>query len=291
MTSGPAHEIEPPDVLLVEVLEALPGRPISGERLVRPDGRITLGYYGDVYVAGLTLPEVKEKIVMHLRKYLKDETLGLYELDEKTGQPKLIEPKDSSAVFVDVTAYNSKNYYVQGDVQIPGKLPYTGGETVLDAIQYAGGLLASADRSKVRLIRNFPKGSPVKELAVNYEQISMGTDSSTNYQMLPGDRLVVPRDPRSSGDIGSTPPQRKSESSLPSRASVYNPDASTQTAGTQLEFLRAVERRLSEVERKLDQIIERLDRVDSRAEQEHSEMPDRKAADRTRRRGTEPSDN
>ena len=32
------HVIEPPDLVIIEVLEALPGRPISGERLVRPDG-------------------------------------------------------------------------------------------------------------------------------------------------------------------------------------------------------------------------------------------------------------
>src|SRR5262249_34228226 len=35
------YVVEPPDLLLVEVLEALPGRPISGERLVRPDGSIS----------------------------------------------------------------------------------------------------------------------------------------------------------------------------------------------------------------------------------------------------------
>ena len=29
-------------------------------------------------------------------------------------------------MFVDVTAYNSKNYYIQGEVVIPGKLPVTG---------------------------------------------------------------------------------------------------------------------------------------------------------------------
>src|SRR6478752_3366129 len=62
--SLPPYVVEPPDLLIVEVLEALPGRPISGERLVRPDGKISLGFYGDVYVAGLTLPEVKEKIVL-----------------------------------------------------------------------------------------------------------------------------------------------------------------------------------------------------------------------------------
>ena len=73
----PDYVVEPPDLLLVEVLEALPGRPISGERLVRPDGKISLGFYGEVYVAGLTTREIKEKIVLHLRKYLPDEVLGL----------------------------------------------------------------------------------------------------------------------------------------------------------------------------------------------------------------------
>ena len=57
----PPLVVEPPDMIVVEVLEALPGRPISGERLVRPDGTISLGFYGDVHVAGLTLPEIKEK--------------------------------------------------------------------------------------------------------------------------------------------------------------------------------------------------------------------------------------
>src|SRR5262249_13608344 len=129
--SMPDYVLEPPDLVIVEVLEALPGRPISGERLVRPDGKISLGFYGDVYVAGLTIPEVKEKIILHLRKYLTDVTLGIVEIDDATGEPKidaqtkkpvLIDPKDSDAVFVDVTAYNSKNYYVLGDVLVTGKM-------------------------------------------------------------------------------------------------------------------------------------------------------------------------
>src|SRR6476646_7992744 len=74
--SMPDYIVEPPDLVLVEVLEALPGRPISGERLVRPDGKISLSFYGEVYVAGLTIGEVKEKIILHLRKYISGETLG-----------------------------------------------------------------------------------------------------------------------------------------------------------------------------------------------------------------------
>ena len=47
----PDYVVEPPDILIVEVLESLPGRPITGERLVKPDGKISLGFYGEIYVA------------------------------------------------------------------------------------------------------------------------------------------------------------------------------------------------------------------------------------------------
>lgn len=193
----PDYVVEPPDLVLVEVLEALPGRPISGERLVRPDGKISLGFYGDVYVAGLTIPEVKEKIVLHLRKYLTDEILGLFEEDPETGRlTKQVDPRDSDRVFVDVTAYNSKNYYVLGDVGAPGKLPITGNETVLDALQYAGGLLPTAAPQNIRLVRPAPPGACCEQLLpVNLAAITSGGDPTTNYQLMPGDRIVVYRDP------------------------------------------------------------------------------------------------
>ncbi len=201
----PTMSLEPPDLLIVEVLDALPGRPISGERLVRPDGKISLGFYGDVYVAGLTMPEVKEKIVLHLRKYLTDDALGLVEIDEtagtrrsiqKTNKPKMIEPRDSATVFVDVTAYNSKNYYVSGDVLITGKLPITGNETVLDAINFAGGLMPTAAPQNIRLVRPAPPGACCEQvLPVNLAAITSGGDPTTNYQLMPDDRLIVYRDP------------------------------------------------------------------------------------------------
>jgi polysaccharide export outer membrane protein len=194
--SMPDYVVEPPDLILVEVLDALEGRPITGERLVRPDGKITLGFYGEVYVAGLTIPEVKEKIVLHLRKYLTDELLGLWDFDPKTGKPIQIDPRDSDRVFVDVTAYNSKNYYVLGDVGAPGKLPITGNETVLDAIQYAGGLMPTAAPQNIRLVRPAPPGACCEQLLpVNLAAITSAGDPTTNYQLMPGDRIVVYRDP------------------------------------------------------------------------------------------------
>jgi polysaccharide biosynthesis/export protein len=203
--SMPDYVVEPPDLVIVEVLEALQGRPISGERLVRPDGKISLGFYGDVYVAGLTMPEVKEKIVLHLRKYLTDEILGLVKtdpntgdiaIDSKTKKPIMVDPRETDAVFVDVTAYNSKNYYMLGDVLITGRLPITGNETVLDAINNAGGLMPTAAPQNIRLVRPAPPGACCAQvLPVNLAAITSGGDPTTNYQILPGDRIIVYRDP------------------------------------------------------------------------------------------------
>ena len=103
-------------------------------------------------------------------------------------------------MFVDVTTYNSKNYYVQGAVLIPGKLPVTGRETVLDAINFSGGLASSADHKGVVLYRQTRKGEPPQALRIDIDQITMGDDLSTNYQLLPGDRLVVPRNPSFKAD-------------------------------------------------------------------------------------------
>jgi polysaccharide export outer membrane protein len=180
--SMPDYVVEPPDLVIVEVLEALPGRPISGERLVRPE----------------------EKIVLHLRKFLSDELLGLIARDEETGEVKLdkagkpvmIDPKETDRVFIDVTAYNSKNYYILGDVLIPGKLPITGNETVLDAIEFAGGLMPTAAPQNIRLVRPAPPGACCEQvLPINLAAITSGGDPTTNYQIMPNDRIIVYRDP------------------------------------------------------------------------------------------------
>lgn len=193
--SMPEYVVSPPDLLIVEVLEALPGRPITGERLVRPDGTITLGFYGDVYVSGLTLRQIKEKIIIHLRPFLTDEALGLIG-EDRDGQPIQIAPEESDRVFVDVGAYNSQVYYVQGDVNAPGRLPIVGNETVLDAINYAGGLAPTASIPNVRLVRPAPPGASAPQLLpVNLAAIIQEGDTTTNYQIMPGDRLYVYRDP------------------------------------------------------------------------------------------------
>jgi protein involved in polysaccharide export with SLBB domain len=282
--------IEPPDIVIVEVLEALPGMPITGERLVRPDGTISLGFYGDLYVRGLTPEQVKVKVLIHLRKFLNDEVLGLVRFDgdievqvmpeaveptppppanpiekkpkpeakpieKKDGRPSarlsrerrsarrpsrrglpisaqapptserqepprddkpkvqaqkpeaeivvvepirvdgkwtVIPPAESTRVFVDITSYNAQYYYVQGDVGVPGRLPITGKETVLDALNYAGGLVPSAEPNDIHLYRPARGGKPAKDYKIDLDAIHKGVVTA-NLQVFPNDRLIVGR--------------------------------------------------------------------------------------------------
>ena len=154
---------------------------VRGEHLVRPDGTVGLGSYGSVYVAGMTLPQVKAAI-------------------EQALSQKLLRPE----VSVDVGAFNSKWYYVITDFAGNGeqvvRLPITGNETVLDAISQIGGLSAVSSK-KVWIARPAPAGSTQDQiLPVDWRGVTRRGHSRTNYQILPGDRVFVMANPLSKFD-------------------------------------------------------------------------------------------
>lgn len=167
--SLPEYVVEPPDVLFIEAINTLPNQPLGGEKLVRPDGTINLGYYGDIHVAGLTLAEIETKIEDRLKHFVRN-------------------PR----VHVDMAAFNSKVFYITGQVFQPGRLPVTGNETVLDAIMLAGGLTNYANKCDIRLVRPTPMCSCDLVLPVKWQDIINCGDTTTNYQIMPGDRIVVP---------------------------------------------------------------------------------------------------
>ena len=59
---------------------------------------ISLGFYGEVHVAGLTLTQAKVKILQHLRRYLTDEMLGLYEVQVEEEEEKPVDAKPTQPV-------------------------------------------------------------------------------------------------------------------------------------------------------------------------------------------------
>ncbi len=148
---------------------------IRGEHLVRPDGTISLGTYGSVYVTGMTLPQAKAAIEEHLTQFLQ--------------KPE---------VTVDILAYNSKVYYIisdgGGNGQQVTRLPATGNETVLDALSQAGGLSAVSSKHHIWIARPAPSGCSEQILPVDWLAIVKGAQTTTNYQVLPGDRIYVQAD-------------------------------------------------------------------------------------------------
>ena len=166
-----AYIIEPPDLLTIELFKSLPDRPLSGERLVRTDGTVDLGFYGSCSVAGLSIDQARERVEQYLSATIRN-------------------PK----VHLDVYSYNSKGYYVIADGAGFGeqtvRLPFTGNETVLDAIAEIGGLPPVSSKTRIWLAR---PGCGV--MPINWNAIVQCGDPSTNYQMQPFDRIYINSDP------------------------------------------------------------------------------------------------
>jgi hypothetical protein len=73
--------------------------------------------------------------------------------------------------------------------------PITGNETVLDAIARIGGI-SQVSSTNIWIARPAPNGVGCEQiLPVNWHEISSGASTATNYQMMPGDRLLIAEDP------------------------------------------------------------------------------------------------
>ena len=148
---------------------------IAGEHLVRPDGTISLGVYGNVHVAGMSLEEIKQSVEALLSKHIQN-----------------------PEVRIDVAGYNSKVYYVITDGGGSGervdRLPYTGNETVLDAIAQIQGL-SDVSSKRIWVARPAPPDCPGAQIMiVDWRGITEDGVTTTNYQVFPGDRVYIKAD-------------------------------------------------------------------------------------------------
>ena len=62
-----------------------------------------------------------------------------------------------------------------------------------DAFQYANGLISSADPKQLTLVRPQRNGKPAKVYKIDLEAIQQRGEVATNYQIFPGDRIIVGR--------------------------------------------------------------------------------------------------
>ncbi len=164
------YRVEPGDTLLVEVDSLEDSVRLPGDQVVRPDGKISIGSKGDLKVAGMTIEEIKAAVSKAMES----------------------ESEQNGTVTVRLINWESKVFYVIGEVNSPGAYPIQGNETVLDAIVAAGDLSRNANKQKIILARPTLPDECRIVLPVCYRHIVQLGDTSTNYQIQPGDRIYVP---------------------------------------------------------------------------------------------------
>jgi polysaccharide export outer membrane protein len=137
---------------------------------VQPDGFVSLREIGDVYVSGLTLPQVQQVFEAKYASILKE--------------PKIsVTPRDLE-----------KRYFIAaGEVSKPGKYELRGEITVTEALATAGGLAPDrAKHSEVVLFRRDGYGlAPGK--VVNVKRMLQKRDLREDVYLRTGDLLYVPQ--------------------------------------------------------------------------------------------------
>jgi len=166
----------PGDVMNISLYEQ--PESLRGGVTIGPDGRINYLQAHDVMATGLTVDELRERLENALLKFYR---------------PPL-------RVVVQPVAYNSKKYYMLGNVTAKGVFALDRPTTVLEAIARAKGFTSSpqrrstlvlADLSRSFLIRKDATGA-FHRVAVDFENLFLHGDLTQNIALAPDDYLYFP---------------------------------------------------------------------------------------------------
>jgi polysaccharide export outer membrane protein len=160
----PDYVIGPDDVLDVRFWK---DQDMSGEVIVRPDGRISLPLLNDVAAAGLTPEQLRTRLIDEARRY--------------------VETPNATVI---VKTINSRKVFITGMVEKPGPYPLTSRVTVVQLIAMAGGLREYAEAGKIVIMRS--ENGRVLPLRFDYTKLAEGRNVSQNVELRPGDTVIVP---------------------------------------------------------------------------------------------------
>ncbi len=161
--------VEPGDRILVEPIKLDSQFQSAGDQVVMVDGSIDLGKFGRLRVAGLTVEDIEHAVVQRIAQV----------------------SDTQEQINVQLLETNGSHIYVLGAVGSPGTYPLSGNETVLDAILLAGGLTSSASACNIIFVRPTDDCQCRVVQRICYRQITQLGDVTTNFQLQPGDRIVV----------------------------------------------------------------------------------------------------
>ena len=140
---------------------------MSGDVIVRPDGKITLPLINDVVAAGLSPEQLRVRVAERAAQFFQN-----------------------AQATVIVKEINSRRVFITGQVEKPGAYPLTTRTTVIQLIALAGGLKEFARSSRIVIMRN-TAGRDV-HLMFDFRAVVEGKNPDQNVEVRPGDTVVVP---------------------------------------------------------------------------------------------------
>jgi len=165
-----SYVLQPPDQIVVQCSEV---PEIHGQaQLIRPDGKISFEDIGEIEAAGRT-PE-------QLANILRGKVLELYKLE------------GDKPVDIRIISYQSKRYYVLGQVARPGPQVYSGRDTVFSALALTQPTnLAWVNR--IQIIRpSRDENVKAKIFEVNFDRMGAHGEQSKDVLLQEGDVIFVP---------------------------------------------------------------------------------------------------
>jgi polysaccharide biosynthesis/export protein len=139
---------------------------LSGDVVVRPDGRISLPLLNDVVAAGRTPEELRTTLITEASRYF--------------GNPN---------PTVVVKEIRSRKVFITGAVEKPGPYVVTSPTTVLQLIALAGGLKEYADKKNILVMRT--ADGKQTGYVVDYNAILRRQNLEQNFLLEPGDTVLV----------------------------------------------------------------------------------------------------
>ncbi len=140
---------------------------MSGDVVVRPDGKITLPLINDMQAAGLSPVQLRDQIEEAATKFL----------------------REPNATVV-VKQINSRKVFITGQVAKPGGYALTAPTSVLQLIATAGGLLEYADREHIIVLRT--ENGKQTSYRFNYKDVAQQRNLQQNVLLQIGDTVLVP---------------------------------------------------------------------------------------------------
>lgn len=154
-----SYKIGAEDVLNIRVWRE---NDLSGNVVVRPDGKITVPLAGEMEAAGLTPEQLTGRVSEALSKFL-----------------------TKPEVIISVVSVMSKRYYLSGNVSRSGPTPLVTPTTILQALSSAG-LGQWAKKSKIVVMRG------TERIKFNYNDVIKGKHLEQNIYLQDGDHIYVP---------------------------------------------------------------------------------------------------